>query len=84
MPAQRQACLDPYRRRGQAQLLQPGDLAVRGVDVRGIGQRGTVPQRQRFGRQLVPAQDGTGVQCRFGRGHQPFETQRVQLVGVDL
>ncbi len=80
VPAQGQIGLDPLLERVQAQLLEPGDLALDELLVAEVGERRAAPQPQRVaqarGREL-----GVAVGERAPPvGEQALEPERVQLV----
>ena len=78
VPAERQLRLDPLLESGEAQLLQPGDLARGERLVREVGQRRSPPQRERLGAASEPP-------APVGRrpGRLPLLEQALEAAGVD-
>ena len=76
--AERELRLDPPLDRGQAQLLEPGDLRLSERLVGEVGQRRAAPERQRLGRQL---QRPLGLPV--GERAAPFLSQALEKLSVE-
>ena len=79
----RQARVDALFQRGEAQLLEPGDLSLRERLERDIGQGRPAPQRERIVEQ-APRRRLVALDARRPRGaDERLETPRVDRVGLD-
>jgi hypothetical protein len=81
MAAERQVGVDAILERGQPELLQPGDLALRERFAVKIGQRLSAPERERVAQARRPL-DGIVAGPRLG--DQRLEPGQVDLARRDL
>jgi hypothetical protein len=83
MAAERQLGLDQLLERGDLQVIETGDLALREWLIGQLLQRRTAPQRQR----PLERQDGplrmTAGQLTPPFGRQPLEAVRVEALGIE-
>src|SRR5215217_9243555 len=81
--AERQARVDALFHRGEAQLLEPGDVSLRERLERDIGQSRPPPQPERIVEQ-TPRRRSVALEARSPRGpDERLETPRVDRVGLD-
>jgi hypothetical protein len=83
MGAKGQPRLDQLLERRDAQIIEPGDLALRERLVGHFGQRRAAPQRQRLLERRNGALRPAPGQLAAPLGHEPLETVRVEALGIE-
>ena len=84
MTTKRQLRLDQLLERRDAQIIEPGDLALRERLVGELRQRRAAPQRQRLHERRNGALRAAAGQLAAPLGNEPLEAVRVEALGIKL